>query len=147
MSALADFVGRLALSLRARSVLYSGCFAADIAPPEGARACVACQDPAELARCLESARAEAAQAPPSRLPWPGGEFDLVVSRGLAGGGAAEALRVSRAYVASFEGDGARQWAPRIWGGLDARAVSDVRVHPDIDPSEPRFVLVRKNRRP
>lgn len=142
MSALADFVGRLAISLRARDVLYSGCRAADVLPPGGARACVACQDPVELARCLESVRAELAQAPPSRLPWPAGEFDLVVSRNLAGG-AAEALRVSRAYVASFEDAGTEPQARSVWGGLQVRVISDVRVHPDIDPAGPRFVLARR----
>lgn len=142
MSALAGFVGRLASSLRAGDVLYWGCGAADVAPPEGARACFASGDAGELARCLESARIEAVQAPGPRLPWPDGEFGMVVSRDLADG-AAEALRVSRAYVASFEGGGSEPQAGRLWGGLGVRVISDVRVHPDIEPSEPRFVLVCK----
>lgn len=141
MSALAEFVRGLAVSLRAGSVLYSGCRASDVMPPDGARACCASPDPVELARCLESARAEFAQAGPDGLPWPDGEFDMVVSRNLSGGGAREALRVSRAYVASFEdGDGPR--AAQLWGG-GVRVISDVQVHPDIDPGEPRFVLVRR----
>ena len=140
MSALASFAQRLAVSLRASSVLYSGCRAADVMPPPGARVCCASLDPAELAACLESVNAEFAQAGPASLPWPDGEFDMAVCRNLAGGGAGEALRVSRAYVASFEeGDG--PMAARIWGGAGARIISDVRVHPDIDPAEPWFVLV------
>lgn len=144
MSALGAFVGNLAASLRAGDILYSGCRAGDFAPPRGARACFASPDPAQLAACMESSRAEFAQAGSASLPWPDGEFDMVVSRDLGAGGACEALRVSRAYVASFEGRGSG--AARIWGGAGVRTISDVRVHPDIDASEPRFVLVCKEPR-
>lgn len=142
MSALASFTQRLAVSLRASNILYSGCRATDILPPPDARVCCASSDSAELAACLESVRAEFAQAGPASLPWSDGEFDMAICRNLAGGGAGEALRVSRAYVASFEeGDG--PMVARIWAESDVRAISDVRVHPDIDPAEPWFVLVRR----
>ena len=63
MSALAGFVGRLALSLRAGDVLYWGCGAADVAPPEGARACFASGNADELARSGSSRRPAPARPP------------------------------------------------------------------------------------
>lgn len=163
------FISGLAVQLHCASVLEIGCNAGNDLLQFPSQVSVHGLDSnpriAEAARRRLPAGADVRVGSVLTMPFADASVDLVFTHGffnhledgLVDAGVAEAFRVSARYVACCEvlgsGEGAAiEGAPtpcwgrnmyRRWLEHKVKIISNVQMHEDIDPAQPRFVLVRK----
>lgn len=163
------FISGLAAQLRCSSALEIGCNAGNdlMQFPESVAVHGLDSNPriAEAARRRLPAGADVRVGSVLTMPFADASVDMVFTHGffnhledsLVDAGVSEAFRVSARYVACCEvlGDGEGEpfegaptpgWGRnmyRRWLGYKVKIISNVQMHEDIAPEQPRFVLVRK----
>ncbi len=160
----AQFVSGLVTSLRCQSVLEIGCGTGiDLRMmPDNIR--ILGMDvnilALQIARTLET-RGDFRVGDITQLPLADSSVDMVFTHQLLNyldddtleAGMAEMYRISRSYIMSCEVyrkdeapvSGAYRYRDmaRRWQAYRGNIISNVSMHPDIEPDEPRFVLVKK----
>lgn len=164
------FIRDLTVQLRCTSVLEIGCNAGNdlLLFPDSVAVHGLDSNPriAEAARRRLPAGADVRVGSVTTIPLADSSVGMVFTHGffnhiedgrVVDAGVSEALRVSSGYVACCEelGDGEGEpiagaptprWGRNMykrWLDHRVRIISNVRMHEDIDPAQPQFVLVRK----
>lgn len=157
---LPRFISDLCRSLHVSDILYVACKSIDdlagFAPDS--HVCGICDSARTLAVFAERYPLFGfRQAGYNQMPYKDGSFTMVFAHGLFGtepdtGILDEMHRVSSRYIASFETLPECDHRPdlprdnavsRYWLGRNVMVVSNVQMHPDIDPEKPQFVLAKK----
>lgn len=159
------FIRDLSISLHAPKILYLGCFdAEDLSEfPAQMQVCGASDSREILAGMVEQYPSfEFRQTDPSETPFGDGRFDLVFAhkhfnylrQDDIDAALREMYRVSSRYVVNFElfseeggmlADGRGHYCDMYsrWLDFGVKIISNVQMHPEIDPEQCRFTLVRK----